>query len=308
MPGGSLGSQPAKRQRRADVLESLGEAAAGAGFGGGRTALTAMKPPGLPLRLGKVAAVAAVPIETVAPDRQLTEPACKLPPGGSTEEPSSLPPGMEAKFANAKDKWDIDAEVLRGFFWHSETGGHFEWDQGSGTLFQYMEAEKEEGAKPTVGKDGSNLGLYPIWSVTCPEQHAWVWELLPLPPSDPAAQAASAVEQGIEPCAVAITATTTGSSGSGNEEQEGEQRGGAMQTHGPELPRGLGGDDDDDDEDEDEEEMEAVEPLAQGEISALPPPPMSRAEPSACDLDLDMFGALEGKEEEEGKDAEGSVD
>lgn len=85
--------------------------------------------------------------------------------------------GWRTLFANAKDHWDVLDEAGRGVFWHSESGCCFEWHQSIGILFQFG----EEDVKGEPQK-------FPIWSLDLPEQSAWIWDMLPLPSTDPAAQ------------------------------------------------------------------------------------------------------------------------
>jgi hypothetical protein len=86
--------------------------------------------------------------------------------------------GWRSIFSNAKDCWDIaDKEEGRGVFWHTESGCCFEWHQSIGMLLQF--GEEDEQGKPQK---------FPVWSLDCPEQSAWIWDTLPLPPTDPAAQ------------------------------------------------------------------------------------------------------------------------
>lgn len=83
-------------------------------------------------------------------------------------------------FSQAKDRWDtVDEDTARSVFWHSGSGCCFEWHQDIGVLLQY--GEEDEKGLPQK---------FPIWSLDCPEQSAWIWDTLPLPPTDPASQTA----------------------------------------------------------------------------------------------------------------------
>mmetsp|Transcript_91601 Transcript_91601/g.200793 ORF Transcript_91601/g.200793 Transcript_91601/m.200793 type:complete len:337 (+) Transcript_91601:62-1072(+) len=92
------------------------------------------------------------------------------------EAPSS---GWRSKFGEAKDSWSIQGDTLRCLFWHSGTGCCFEWDQEQGTLLQFVE-------KASAGPTDEPQKM-PIWSSACPDRHSWIWEQLPLPPTDLAA-------------------------------------------------------------------------------------------------------------------------
>lgn len=91
--------------------------------------------------------------------------------------PKDLDKGWRARFAKAKDTWDVDDDGMRSLFWHSKTGCCFEWDQSAGMLFQYSEDRQSPAELPR---------RVPIWTTACPNSHNWIWEQLPLPPTDPA--------------------------------------------------------------------------------------------------------------------------
>jgi len=98
-------------------------------------------------------------------------------------------------FANAQDRWEVDDKTLRGVYFHSETGLYFEWDQRGGVLFQYFFDSGQGSGDRVVAASKEDLPeRAPVWSAECPEMHAEVWEVLPLPPSDPAAQKTEAAE------------------------------------------------------------------------------------------------------------------
>merc|ERR1711924_280168 len=73
----------------------------------------------------------------------------------------------------------IDREMGRGRFLHSESGCCFEWDQTGGILFQYT-----EGPDAVIGPPGK----LPVWCLEYPDKNTWIWEQIPVPPTDPAAQ------------------------------------------------------------------------------------------------------------------------
>lgn len=282
---GSAGrGQPAKRQKRADVLESLGlggEVSVPAGRGGcgqlgsrspmGFAAGQLQEPiTGRPSRDAAAAqaqtgplcgAVAACVLSGTAaaalsgspplagqlvaepsgiPGTPLLETA-----GGPAAGPAELPsdgdraaaePGApqeeacrplqradgnlwKAAFSNARDRWDIDEQTLRGRYYDSTKRLYFEWDQHSGLLFQYF-YEERDGA----GDTAEAAELHPVWSSVCPETHAEVWELLPLPPSDPAAQGQAGADVDADAAAV---------------ESQGEQAGTPGAAQGLMLPPSL---------------------------------------------------------------------
>merc|ERR1712139_706006 len=77
-----------------------------------------------------------------------------------------------------------------------------EWHQSIGILLQYG----DEDAKGEPQK-------FPIWSLDCPEQSAWIWDTLPLPPTDPAAQQGGVVGTEAEGAATASgSSSSTGNS------------------------------------------------------------------------------------------------
>lgn len=74
-------------------------------------------------------------------------------------------------FADAKDRWKIDANSLKGFYFHSPTQELFSWEQARGLLYKY---DHERGDCDVV------------WAASTPQLNAEIWTLLPLPPTDPA--------------------------------------------------------------------------------------------------------------------------
>eukprot|EP00929_Paragymnodinium_shiwhaense_P090928 TRINITY_DN51002_c0_g1_i1.p1 TRINITY_DN51002_c0_g1~~TRINITY_DN51002_c0_g1_i1.p1 ORF type:complete len:463 (-),score=141.10 TRINITY_DN51002_c0_g1_i1:27-1415(-) len=301
--------------------------------------------------------------------------------------------GWKSIFAAANNKWDIEQESGRGLYWNSESGLCFEWDQEAGTLYQFSEAD----GKPV---------RCAIWSTACPDQHAWIWDQLPLPPTDPAAQQAAQMDSDEEDgpagsqdaeqppaaasCSVAVQAAepaapaesgggppsaaapeepakqpaasaTTSSSAGGSmmpppamlpkkrPPPEAGSAGGSMpppsllpkkakpaadsavspmppppakekqpsekslsdemaddlndaedaigpRLQGPELPpKGASSSTSllVDKDESDDEDAQVAGPLAEGDAAALPAAPSDKAKPSACDLELDMFGEPE---------------
>jgi len=106
-------------------------------------------------------------------------------------------------FASAQDRWNVDEGSERCTYWHTETGCCFEWHQSVGILLQY--AEKQE---------NGNHAKFPIWSLDCPEENAWIWDSLPLPPTDPASeQSIEEEEHRPDPVSDCSTAELQGTSG-----------------------------------------------------------------------------------------------
>lgn len=142
---------------------------------------------------------APVPLERAAtspPADGVHPPSAPAAPAEASDESAAAPTparitsiedldkGWRFRFARAKDVWDVDEEGSGGVYWHSETGCCFEWDQVNGTLFQYAE-----------GDGPAELPVrLPVWSTSYPDRHCWLWEQLPLPPTD----AASAEGTGFE--------------------------------------------------------------------------------------------------------------
>lgn len=89
-----------------------------------------------------------------------------------------LAKGWRAMFRNAKDKWDVDEDGVKCNFWHSETGCCFEWDQTAATLCQLAEGSDSPADVPK---------RVPVWTAACPEKDEWIWDKIPLPPTDAAA-------------------------------------------------------------------------------------------------------------------------
>ncbi|CAK9057739.1 unnamed protein product, partial [Durusdinium trenchii] len=154
-----------KRQKRSDVLDSLGL--------GTKAPQAPKKDPGA--KCSPDEEMRRWLQDEVAPEEGKAD---GVEPAHSSEQTPERLPEWQLAFAKAKDRWDSTGE--RCFYHHSENNLYFEWDQGAGLLFQYF-----------VEEVASNQRLperAPIWSAECPETHAEVWEVLPLPPTDPNAQ------------------------------------------------------------------------------------------------------------------------
>lgn len=84
---------------------------------------------------------------------------------------------VEGAFADARDRWKIDADTLKGFYLHGETSQLYGWNQARGLLYEY---------------DRNSGQCAVIWGACSPQVNAEIWTVLPLPPTDPASlQAAS---------------------------------------------------------------------------------------------------------------------
>lgn len=93
-------------------------------------------------------------------------------------------------FNNASDRWDVDVQPLHGYYFESEQKLFFEWDQENGILYQYLfDAGTGSDERTAHASEGRLPERAPVWSADCPETHAEVWDVLPLPPTDPAAMA-----------------------------------------------------------------------------------------------------------------------
>mmetsp|Transcript_25628 Transcript_25628/g.59704 ORF Transcript_25628/g.59704 Transcript_25628/m.59704 type:complete len:391 (-) Transcript_25628:57-1229(-) len=197
--GPKAGAQPAaKRQKRADVLDSLGlSSPSGLKGKSAVSASSASKAAADKEALKQwLAAEEAEPakgsVSEEVPQSSPPETAAATP---SSEKSLGAPPAAASwklPFADATDRWSvIDAAVGRGVYFDSEQNLYFEWDKQQGLLFQYFPDEMEEasGQQDT----GSVPGRHPIWTAECPEMHAEVWEVLPMPPSELQLEAQSEV-------------------------------------------------------------------------------------------------------------------
>lgn len=102
---------------------------------------------------------------------------------------------IRGAFADAKDRWKVDAETLKGFYLHSPTGQLFGWDQAKGVLYEYNHGSSECTA---------------IWAACTPEVNAEVWTALPLPPTDPASlQQPSVMKSGDVLCVLHLSRAET---------------------------------------------------------------------------------------------------
>eukprot|EP00928_Gymnodinium_smaydae_P032793 TRINITY_DN23665_c0_g2_i1.p1 TRINITY_DN23665_c0_g2~~TRINITY_DN23665_c0_g2_i1.p1 ORF type:complete len:526 (-),score=109.41 TRINITY_DN23665_c0_g2_i1:204-1781(-) len=109
-----------------------------------------------------------------------------------SSKPATPPPAatkaemraMFRTFRDAKDKWKIDGQSLKGFYLRSETGYLYCWDQPKGILHEY---------EPSTGQ------CQAVWSSAVPGLNAEIWTVLPLPPTDPAAMQAAQMQTGCVP-------------------------------------------------------------------------------------------------------------
>lgn len=210
------------------------------------------------------------------------------------------------------------------------------FDAGTGSDTRTVHAS--EGGLPERG---------PVWSADCPETHAEIWDVLPLPPTDPAAMAIEEEQAEADSKPELLSASTTAECQASDNQPEPLTAScpppapvrkkrppvpamAAMSTVAasaqgdaePELPDKVDFDvpgpvvlgcalpasssgsthsrelDDEDDHIDDGsrppilDDDEDIADLA-AEDCALPQAPAERAQPSATDLDLDMFGGLE---------------
>ena len=227
-------------------------------------------------------------------------------------------------FSKAQDRWDVVEGGARCYYHHSDKGLFFEWDQQTGVLFQYFFGTDEARSVPVGDDDLPERGA--IWSSECPDTHAEVWEVLPLPPTDPRAKAdldmpstASASEmppphtkkrkKTLPPVPV-MSAVSGGPAVPADDDddddlrlpEEAEHTGPVLGCEGPPAPAptasSIRAEEEVDEEEEEapvgsfvlDEDEEAAD-LA-SEDCALPAAPVDKAEPSAADLDLDMFAGM----------------
>merc|ERR1712137_843983 len=215
-----------------------------------------------------------------------------------------------AMFLRAKDHWNItDEESGRGIFWHTVSGCCFERHQDIGVLFQYGEEINGKGEPQ----------MWPIWSVECPEQSTWIWDELPLPPTDPASQL-PCVEASFEACSLYKAPSASSATDNDHDHNDNgvgppslhtevlddnvwEKRCRAMEQRTAAEADSTGGHEEGSDPrptnsvldvDSDEDDSDDAAPLAAKELMPeLPSVPTERAKPLACDVELDMFGEPE---------------
>merc|ERR1740129_811392 len=100
---------------------------------------------------------------------------------GEDSEPDPFE-DVEGAFADAKDRWKIDANTLKGFYLRGLTGQLYGWNQARGLLYEYDHV----------------AGLCNvIWAACTPHLNAEIWTVLPLPPTDPASLQPSATVQAV---------------------------------------------------------------------------------------------------------------
>lgn len=96
-------------------------------------------------------------------------------------EPPEPPSARELRvmfrtFQDAKDRWKIDGQTMKGYYLHTESGYLYCWDQPTGILYEFCQSTGQ---------------CQTVWSSAAPEINAGLWTVLPLPPTDPAALQAS---------------------------------------------------------------------------------------------------------------------
>lgn len=91
---------------------------------------------------------------------------------------------MLKTFGDAKDRWKIDGRSMKGFYLHSESGYLYCWDQPRGILYEY---EQDDGV------------CHVVWKAALPTVNAAIWQVLPLPPTDPASLQAAQTQSGCLP-------------------------------------------------------------------------------------------------------------
>lgn len=194
---------PSKRQKRSDVLDSLG-------LGAPSMKVTQSKPsrpasmlsmPGVPtpsmssmssMNSSKepltAAAPAAPPVPAAVPPAVPPVPAMPAADGLSSSNGDQVQRAQaqawRSAFAEATNQWFVSDKGVRCFYHDTEKDLFFEWDQAEGLLFQYFSGEGEK-----------EMERAPIWSAECPETHAEVWQVLPMPPTDPNSQLGQAAAE-----------------------------------------------------------------------------------------------------------------
>lgn len=112
-------------------------------------------------------------------------------PEGSGDVELDPSDDVDGAFIDARDRWKIDGETLKGFYLHSATGQLFSWDQPRGLLYEY---------------DRGSGDCVVVWAACNPQQNAEIWAVLPLPPTDPASlQSSQTVKSGDVLCMLHIT-------------------------------------------------------------------------------------------------------
>ncbi|CAE7873653.1 AIP3 [Symbiodinium microadriaticum] len=248
-------------------------------------------------------------------------------PSAATEPVKSPRPVINWReaFSKAQDRWDVVEGGARCYYHHSDKGLFFEWDQQTGVLFQYFFGAGEARSVPVGDDDLPERG--PIWSSECPDTHAEVWEVLPLPPTDPRAKAdldmpstqggqtSESAEmpppkkrkKTLPPVPVMAAAPAGPADGDDDDDdprlpEEAEPTVPVLGCEGPPAAAPSSSSVSAEPEEEEEElegqvgsfvldEDEEAADLA-SEDCALPAAPADKAEPSAADLDLDMFADM----------------
>ncbi len=80
---------------------------------------------------------------------------------------------LRKAFSHARDRWEIDNETLKGFYLESKSDILYCWEQAVGVLYRF---------------DNITGDCLPIWTSAAPGENAEIWTVLPLPPTDAAAQ------------------------------------------------------------------------------------------------------------------------
>lgn len=213
--GGKAAQEPAnKRQKRSDVLQSLG-------LGGpSKPAAKAAQPkPQRPtLGLAELSALrepdppqpAAEAVKPPAPP----EPAANGSNGDGVQKAQAQ--AWRNAFAQAQDQWSVSENRERCFYHDTQRELFFEWDQAEGLLFQYF-CQDSQGEEKAENAEKGSVERAPIWSAACPETHAEVWQVLPMPPTDPGAELQVSEEVEAEPTSAQAQAAPSASEGAKTE-------------------------------------------------------------------------------------------
>lgn len=215
--GGKAAQEPAnKRQKRSDVLQSLG-------LGGpSKPAAKAAQPKPHKPTLGLAELSALSEPDPPQPAAEAVKPPADGPPepaangsNGDVVQKAQAQAWRNA-FAQAQDQWSVSENRERCFYHDTQRELFFEWDQAEGLLFQYFSQDSQGEEKAENAEKGS-VERAPIWSAACPETHAEVWQVLPMPPTDPGAELQESEEAEAEPASAQAQASPSASEGAKTE-------------------------------------------------------------------------------------------
>lgn len=130
---------------------------------------------------GQVIPVFYTPLAGRAP-QQVIGP--EMPPDAPPKQSKAEIRLLMHTFKDARDRWKIDGQTMKCFYLHTQTGYLYTWDQPTGVLYEYEQSSGQ---------------CRVVWKSALPAINAEIWQVLPLPPTDPSSMQSQQSENGYLP-------------------------------------------------------------------------------------------------------------